>query len=700
MVSLARPRKVLRRAFLLVAMGAAWALLPTAAPQAWAAEVVDSAPMTTTLVVLAVDAKEPVPVRTEFRQQPPTITVEFPKRRILGALPERSTIAKGVIQAITARYEKRSGPSSTRFIRSIQIGLNAPYAYRVRSEPGRVIVSIEHPASVRGTAVEVALKGEIILGGFATSDVSDRFRAMQAAMAQAMPTARTMPSSSRGPDLSETAQQQPAASGSMQASTGQVAAGGNAVEPQPTPLAPAAAAAPGPARSRRAALPAAGSAWLLGLIILGGVAGAGWMFQRRAGFRRAASFRAQGRLPSGVVLIDQLVWRAFERQGHQLVLEMELLNPPLGTLRVLAKEGSKAALLFVGHGPFFEKQTVERFIRAMRDAKVEQGFLVAAGSFTVPAQRLAKEHRIILIGREQLVELLSAGAGSEYFAKQLEQGHARLEEAKATLRQFAEELDALRRQRNEASWRLGEERATSAKLEAELGQLTQQLHRVEAEIQRREQEAALLRKQWEESQWYLGESRERVQHLEDQMAALQELAKRVEAAERAQGEAACDLGEERSRSENLAAQVAELQKRLEASVDEIRTWQETAARFKRDLALFQTLGERRGHTRVKPPHATVEWHNGESGSLESGSLRDLSSAGIGLEADRELPESLRIRVTIPDHETIESRARRKWQLAAGQSSRCHSGYRLVGVSASTRARLDQLIEEFRSTPAA
>jgi len=36
------------------------------------------------------------------------------------------------------------------------------------------------------------------------------------------------------------------------------------------------------------------------------------------------------------------------------VAERELVRPPVGKLRVIAKGGTKAALLFIGNGPFFE----------------------------------------------------------------------------------------------------------------------------------------------------------------------------------------------------------------------------------------------------------------------------------------------------------------------------------------------------------
>ena len=74
-------------------------------------------------------------------------------------------------------------------------------------------------------------------------------------------------------------------------------------------------------------------------------------------------------------MLDQLVWRAFERQGYQLVQTIEA-NRPTGTIRVIAKEGAKSALMCVGEGSFFEKTLVEQFVRAMRDAQLSQGYLI------------------------------------------------------------------------------------------------------------------------------------------------------------------------------------------------------------------------------------------------------------------------------------------------------------------------------------
>ena len=378
--------------------------------------------------------------------------------------------------------------------------------------------------------------------------------------------------------------------------------------------------------------------------------------------RRRPTLQASSvRVPAGVVLVDQLVWRAFERQGYQLVTETELTQPLLGTLRVIMKDGAKAALLFVGQGPLFEKQTVERFLRAMRKADAAQGFLVAAGSFTVPAQRIAKEHQVVLIEREQLTELLSTGAGSESFTKQLEQSRVRFEEVQETLRQYANELDTLRRQRNEASWSLGEERAKSAKLEAQFAELGQQFSRYDATITRWEQDALALRKRWEEGQWYLGEGQSRIRYLESQLG--------------------------------------ELQRQLEASADRRGALQHTLDRLTQELQALRTYGERRRRVRAMIPETAVELVYGEDGSVLEASPRDISSGGVGLAFDRPITAntSMRVRLRLPGREPIASKAKLMWQRSEGEPARYQSGCRLIGLSASTRALIEQLVEEAQSS---
>jgi hypothetical protein len=649
-----------------------------------AVETVDSIEMSRTLIILKVDSEKALPIRTTFQARPPTIAITFPSRRVGGSLPEQSTIAKGVIQTISARYESRtgSGVSAARFIEAVEIVLSAPFAYRVWSEPGRVVVAIEHPASVMSGAFEVGLRGGTIIGGLRKGRVSERFRAMQEALALAAPAAGAMPVS---PEPAKTAAPRPAAA-SPEAARQVVA-----------PARSAGTATVRGAGRARARAPSAHQWNIVGLLAIG-IGGTFWWARGveriRSWARRAPADRLGPRLPSGVILIDQLVWRAFERQGYQLVVETELMQPPLGTLRIIMKDGVKAALLFVGHGPFFEKQTVERFLGAMREGDASQGFLVAAGSFTVPAQRVAKDHHITLVGREQLIELLSVGAGSEYFTKQLEKAHARLEEAKETLRQYASELDTLRRQRNEATWYLREERALVGKLEAQLDEATQQLRRDEADLARWSEEAGSLRRQWEESQWYLGEARDRGRHLESQLAAFQDTGACAEALQRACDEANWYLGEERAKGETVQAQLAALQTLVEAAAARERALQQDLAELRHELGALRAHGERRGRSRVKIPHAFIELHEDSDGPVYVGAPRDVSLEGLGLETNEDIaiPSSVRVRLSVPGYEPIESQAQVMWRRAEGDPVRYRSGCRFLELSESARAGLEHFLE--------
>ena len=197
---------------------------------AGAAETADPVPMTKTLLILKVDAEEPLDVRSTFQERPPTITLNFPGQRVLGALPERFPITKGVLQAITARYEQASisGVASNRALRSLHIVLTAPYSFRVRSEPGRVVVEIDHPASIGSASVEVGLRGGTVIGGIGRAEISDRFRAMQEAMARAAATPWTFQMSSAPRDAS--------AAGSIRSADAPEASAGIA-QPVPPPAA-------------------------------------------------------------------------------------------------------------------------------------------------------------------------------------------------------------------------------------------------------------------------------------------------------------------------------------------------------------------------------------------------------------------------------------------------------------------------------
>ena len=657
-----------------------WLFLLT--PLGLAAETADPIQRSTTRIAIALDTADRVPVRTSFESFPPTVEIRFPRRRVTASLPERVAVAGGAVQAIEARYDAAGRGETARFIQSLRVVLTGPFVYRVESEPGRVVIEIDHPASVRGASMEVGMGSGTVVRSAPVGTVSERFRAMQEALARARPAAITMQWDGSNGDSAvqrgtgaRVLAPSPAASSQMKDARGTVAP-------------------PARASSGSGAFPVFGVALLVGLT-LAGAAGSWRLIQRQAAAARAAAEGRNVRLPSGVLLIDQLVWKAFERQGYQLLMETELTQPPLGTLRILAKDELKTALLFVGSGRFFEKQTVERFIRAMREAHVEQGWLAASGSFTVPAQRVAKEHRITLIGRDQLVELLSMGAGSEYFSRQLEQSHAHLEEAKDTLRQYAAELDTLRRQRNEASWHLGEERAKSATLEAALEALGRQVSGYEAQIQRWEQEAVTLRKQWEESQWFLGEARERSRYLDTQVASLQALAKQVEAVERERSDAVQSLGEERAKHASLAGRLDELQRELEQAMQRSGELEASLARVQDELAVYRTLGERRRAGRIRTPKASVELVSGGKTPAAAAWLCDLSATGLGLETDRELPQRtpIRVRVRVPGREPLETGARFVWQRPHGSDGRHRSGCRFIRPPAETRAALQELVSQ-------
>lgn len=650
------------------------------APSGLAAETADPVERSTTRIAITLDTADPVPVRTSFESSPPTVVIRFPRRRVTASLPERVAVASGAVQAIEARYDAAGRGEAARSLQSLRFVLAGPFAYRVESEPGRVVIAIDHPASVRTTSMDIGMGSGKIVRSASIGTVSERFRAMQEALARARPTAITMQwDGSSGESAVQRGTGAHVLAPAIAASSEMKGARGTVAPPAHT-------------ASGSGAFPVFGVALLVGLT-LAGAAGSWWLIQRQAAAARAAAEGRNVRLPSGVLLIDQLVWKAFERQGYQLMMETEITQPPLGTLRILAKDELQAALLFVGSGRFFEKQTVERFIRAMREAHVEQGFLAASGSFTVPAQRTAKEHRITLIGRDQLVELLSMGAGSEYFSRQLEQNRAHLEEAKDALREHAAELDTLRRQRNEASWHLGEERATSAALEAKLEELGRQVSGYEAQIQRWEQEAVTLRKQWEESQWFLGEARERGRYLETQVASLQELAKRIEAVERERDGAVQSFGEERAKHASLAERLDELQRERDAAMQRSGELEASLARLQEELTVYRTFGERRRAGRVRIPEASVELVNGGKTPAAAAWLCDLSATGFGLETDRELPQRppIRVRLRVPGREPLEARARFIWRQPQGSDGRYRSGCRFIKPTAETRAALQELI---------
>lgn len=663
----------------------------SAPSRGWAAEITRPASMSKTLIVLKLDSDEPVAVRTTSQTQPPGILVEFPLKRVVGSLPERSAVGQGVIQAIRTQYHNRVEGQPKRFIRSLHIELSAPYAYQLRSQPGRITIEIDHPASVRSAQVEVGLKGGTIIGDLQARRISERFHAMQEALTVAAPAQWSLRMQSDGAGAAPAAAVQ-----QLESSTSSSAGMIHAVRAQPQSVRPFASPSRFPTGSQA-------FFWVM-LTLLGGAAA--WrQCSKTTGvlaLRRRFSWLPALRTSAGVVLVDQLVWRAFERQGYQLLLEKELLQPPSGTLRVIVKDHTKSVLLCAGNGPFFEKHAIEQFIRVMREARVEHGFLVAAGSFTVPAQRAAKANRVTLIGREELTELLSAGAASEHITKQLEQERTRLEEARETLRQYAAELDTLRRQRNEASWYLGEERAKSAKFEADLADLGQQLRAHETQLQRWEASAATLRKQWEESEWYLGEVRVRNQYLEAQLSVVPEAVQCREAAERQRDDANSILHEERAKRESLETLIEQLQRTIETSSARERELQEAFDRLRGELTSLRThWGERRGSNRWRIPEIQVELSGETNDPLFSGASHDVGIDGFGLETDQEVPSHapLRARLRIPGSpEAIETDAQLVWQHHESPASRYHSGFRISNLAPEARVRLELAVEQIQGGP--
>ncbi len=639
-----------------------------------AAETDEPTPRARTRIVLRVGADTPVPIASRTTGDPPSIWVEFPARQVVGSLPESTTLREGAIRSITTRYEVEAGDRGRRFIQSVQIALSGPYPHEIRSEPGRVVIELDHPASVSQSPITVGLHGSLVIEGLSAPRLSDRFRAMQDALNHAT-----------------------SASWTMHTTTPQEHA---------LPLGPSASAAgerPGSSRapsdrSPDGAAPWNAAAWIVTAAAIAGLAAWGWRrygasLQRPAG--SDAGTDSATRLSSGVLLIDQLVWRTFERQGYRLLRSQEV-EQPRGSLRVVEREGTPpAALLCVGNGVFFEKQAVERFVRVMHDAGLTRGFLVASGAFTVPAQRCAQEHHVDLIGRDQLIELLGAGAVSEYASQELAEAQAQIRELEAQVRQQTEAVEMLRRQRNEASWFLGEARARAAGLEAELATLTQRLKRQETDLGRWEQEASGLRTRWQESQWYLGESQARVRFLKTQLTSLRDIARRTQQAEQAKDDAGKTVEEERRQRDALQTELLALQGALADARGRVRRLEDDVTSLQRELTAIRTYGERRHATRVHHPSARVDLWNGTHEPIFSGCPADVSPTGLGLATDHPLPShaSLRARLMFPGlPEPVQARAKLVWQRAQDQSPKHRYGCRFVGLPSSVRSQLAQLIE--------
>ena len=651
----------------------------------WSAETQSTALSRRTQLVIKLAANETLAVRSRFQETPPAIIVEFPAGRVAGMLPERSKVQRGVVEEIQTVYASSTKPGQSRWVQALKIILRGPYKYRLTPERGRIIIDIEHPDSVGREDLELGLPGGTIIAGAMPPALSERFRAMQEALNRARPQswvwrAGAVPEESLAP---------------VPAS----------VIGQPLPRSPhvrlaSTAGSSSPASSSGAARGSADALaiwmWVLGGTGLAGFVGTGWLWRRqvkRAVPQAKTRDTSVPRVPSGIRVIDQLVWRAFERQGYQLVHMVEL-GEPLGLMRVMVKDGLKAALLCVGEGVFFEKATVEQFVQSMRKAHAEGGFLIAPGSFTVPAQRCAKEHGVTLIAREQLTQLLSEGAVSEYYTKQIQQLHKQLEDAQETLSEYARQLDAIRKQRNEASWFLGEERAKTAQLDANVNELARQLAEAQAQASHWQETATASSKQWEESQWYLGEAQTAARDLDDRLRSLHEahgqlderaraLTRQCQAMEQQRDEANWYLGEAHAAQETMRHQLQELAEQLVEARRELASTRQ---------ALEER--ERRRAPRSYRPAITIDVDRPDGSSLFQGIPRNISRSGFAFPTDQpfqEVPESLRIRLHLPGSEPINATGRIVWQRQETTDRLHPTGCEFLDIPAKDRNSFEELL---------
>lgn len=592
-----------------------------AMPLARAAETQSPPQMSTTQLVIQLGTDDAVPVRSRFQPSPPAILVEFPHGLVTGVLPERSAVRRGVVEEIQTLYGM-SKPGQGRWIQGLKVLLRGPYDYEVRAERGRVFIEISHPASIGREQMELGRHGAIIAGAMPMA-ITERFEAMQDALNRARPKSFTWRAGSL-----ETAGSAPAPQPLRLTLPNKTSRAVAAVRQTPRKRAPAKAD------------PLAAWMWALGVLGLAGIGGSYALWARRM---RPIQLSRQPSpsVPSGIRIIDQLAWRAFERQGYQL-LHMVELGEPLGLMRVTVKDGAKTALLCVGNGTFFEKTTVEQFLRSMRKAGIEHGILIAPGSFTVPAQRCAKEHGVVLIGREQLTQLLSDGAINEHYIKQVQHLHKQLEDTQEALTASDQQLDAMRRQRNEASWLLGEERAKTSQLDAQVHELANQLNEAKAAAAQLQQTAETSRKQWEESQWYLGEARASAQHLDEQLRALHGSHLQLQDEVR-----------------ELTQQVTQLERQRQEAA------QQPDAPAEPDRAPLRDIGERRRAPRRFHPDITVEILQPDGSRIFEGIPQNISRTGLGFETDA-LPsgpeDRVNVRLYLPETVApVEAAARLVWQ---------------------------------------
>ena len=663
-----------------------------------AAEVVTSPALSKTELVMRLATDEPLSVESRFDANPPTIILDFPPRRVVGSLPERSMIQRGGIEGIQTIYAAASRPTESRWIQTMRIRLTELSDYHMRVEPGQIVIDIQRPASAANEVVEVGLNG-LVFAGATSPAFSARFRAMQDALQQAGGQRPLRAGFVSSQESRSAVQKSSGVSGS--AAQGRRLAAGRSARNRPI--------------EPRSRIWMVLAGCLLGLIGCWRAWGSRWVRAWRGGEPTDATARAH----AGAGMVDQLVRRAFERQGYEVLETVEEEGLSDGPVHVLVKEGVKSALHYLGDRVFFEKTAVDRFVRAIQAVQADQGFLVASGSFTVPAQRCAKEARITLLGKDQLMELLTAGAMSEHYTRQAEELNTKLRETQELLHESAEQLGVLRRQRNEASWFLGEERAKGGSLEQQLTQLGTDVQDWRSQAESWERAAGQHRKHWEESEWYLGESRVFTRHLEGQLEQLrqqfteletryQETIKTLEETRGERDEATRYLGEARAAQQGMPDDVKRLQASLSYAEEKLealqRTWQEAqqaldTERSRRlmlqtELDAVRAYGERRRALRVAHEDLAVQLFN-ESGELAfEGNPRDVSSTGCGIQSAQPLSEKrLRVALRVPGiSESIEAKGRMVWQRQEGQSVAV--GYKFLNMSKEFREALEHALADY------
>jgi flagellar biosynthesis chaperone FliJ len=652
-----------------------------------------SAASTKTKLVLKLRGDERVSMKSRFESTPPTIVLDFPSGRVAGSLPEKSVVGQGIIREIRTAYYASTGAGDPRWVKALSVELAGRYSYAVRQEADAIVIEIEHPRDQADQALQVGLASGTVIVGQAPPAAQERFRAMQDALSRV--TAK------------------PAAAAPSAEAKQRVAETGT--RPSAAPVRRASRQARAKLKAPRQAIPAS-VWWLLAVGVAGAAASVLWAISRQSGPFFSRRRQDGSSLASDV--IDQLVWRAFEQQGQQLA-QIVQGGPTTGPLRIMEKDGHKAALQCVSGGAFFERASVERFANAMQDASVEQGYLVAAGSFTVPAQRFAKERGVTLIGRDSLTELLSAGASQEQYVKQVQEINGNLQRSRETLDEYARQLDMIRRQRNEACWLLGEERAKLAKIEADHADLSQNASQWRTDAEHWEETAKLNHKKWEESQWYLGESRTYAEHIEAQLQPLQEsyaqLEQRVQElmgavtdAQRQREESQWYLGEAKVANQTLQEGIRALEQRVEQFQERMQSLERqlednqkvlASERMERErlqerLATFQAVGERRRTSRRYVKDTMVALHATDGTPILQVAPRDVSGGGVGISCEKgmALPEQASLRVEfLNGDQVLETEGRLVWTRESPDSAEQWSGYEFADLPEEIRRAIEQLL---------